>query len=72
LYLKGDLEKLMSFATIFPTYCDPIIGKRDPILYERMKPFLQEGKVLVCVGTTHIQGIEKMLSEDGYSIDQLG
>lgn len=69
-YLKGDMERLISFATEFPTYCESIIDKRDPILYERMKPYLGRGNTIVFVGITHIQGIRKMLIEDGYSVQQ--
>lgn len=67
-YLRGDLEELMSAAREFPTRCESIIDKRDPILYERMKVFLEKGNVIVFVGITHIQGIKKMLLEDGYKV----
>lgn len=67
-YLKGDLEGLLSGANDFPTYCESIIDKRDPVLYKRMKPFLEKGNAFVVVGVTHIQGIGKMLVEDGYSV----
>ncbi len=67
-YLNGNLEELMSAAGGFPTRCESIIDKRDPILYERMKTFLEKGNAMVIVGITHIQGIKKMLLEDGYAI----
>ncbi len=67
-YLKGDVEELMSVVKEFPTYCKSIIGKRDPILYKRMKTFFEKGKTVAFVGITHIQGIGKMLFEDGYNI----
>lgn len=70
-YLKGDLEKLMSAIKEFPTQCEPIIWKRDPILCERMKTFFEKGNVIAFVGITHIQGIKKMLFEDGYKITLL-
>ncbi len=70
--LKGDLDKLMSAVKEFPTQCAPIIEKRDPILYERMKTFLEKGNVIAFVGITHIQGIKKMLFEDGYKIIPVG
>lgn len=71
-YLKGDLEKLMSAVKEFPTQCESIIGKRDPILHERMKTFFEKGNVIAFVGTTHIQGIKKMLFEDSYKIFPVG
>ncbi len=67
-YLRGDLEVLMSAAREFPTRCESIIDKRDPILYERMTAFLEKGNAIVFVGITHIQGIKKMLLEDGYKV----
>ncbi|MFZ3063790.1 MAG: TraB/GumN family protein [Nitrospirota bacterium] len=67
-YLKGDLKGLLSGVNDFPTYCESIIDKRDPILYERMKPFLEKGNALAVVGITHIQGIKKMLVNDGYDV----
>ena len=66
-YLKGDPEKLIALATDFPTYCDSIIDKRDPILYERMKPYLEQGNTLFIVGITHIPGIKKRLVEEDYT-----
>lgn len=70
-YLRGDFEELMNSAVEFPTRCESIIGRRDPILYERMKVFLEKGNALVVIGITHVQGIKKMLSEDGYLIHKL-
>lgn len=69
-YMKGDLEGLLSGTNDFPTYCDSIIDKRDPVLYERMKPFLEKGNALAVVGVTHINGIGKMLRKDGYTINE--
>ncbi len=70
-YLRGDFEELMNSAVEFPTRCESIIGRRDPILYERMKVFLEKGNALVVIGITHMQGIKRMLSEDGYLIHKL-
>lgn len=70
-YLRGDFEEMMNSAVEFPTRCESIIGRRDPILYERMKVFLEKGNALVVIGITHMQGIKKMLSEDGYLIHKL-
>ena len=67
-YLRGDLDGLLSSAAEFPTVCESIIDKRDPILYERMKPFLEKGNTVAVVGITHIQGIRKRLLEDGYTV----
>ncbi len=70
-YLNGDLEGLLSGANYFPTYCESIIDKRDPVLYERMKPFLEKGDTVAVVGITHINGIRKMMLKDGYTVNEL-
>jgi pheromone shutdown protein TraB len=61
---------LISYSKEFPTFCESIIDKRDPILYERMKPFLEKGNTLALVGITHIRGIREMLLKDEYTITQ--
>ena len=70
-YLKGDIKGLLSGANDFPTYCDSIIDKRDPVLYKRMKPFLEKGNTLALVGVTHINGIREMLVKDGYTVNEM-
>jgi len=67
-YLRGDIEGLISFAAEFPTYCESIIDKRDPILYERMKPYFEKGNAMAFVGFSHIKGIKELLIKDGYSV----
>jgi uncharacterized protein YbaP (TraB family) len=69
-YLRGDLEGLMSAAREFPTRCEAIIEKRDPILYKRMKPFFEKGNTIAIVGITHIQGIKRMFLDDGYVFEE--
>jgi uncharacterized protein YbaP (TraB family) len=71
IFLRGDLEKLMANAEVFPTRCEAVIENRDIILYERMKPYIDEGNCMICVGITHIMGIKSMLRKDGWSIKQL-
>lgn len=68
-YLKGDLEKLMALTGNFPTRCESIVDRRDPILYERMKPFLEKGNAIAIVGITHIRGISGLLRRDGYTVE---
>ncbi|MBI3354614.1 MAG: TraB/GumN family protein [Nitrospirae bacterium] len=70
-YLRGNLEGLLSGANDFPTYCESIIDKRDPVLYERMTPFIEKGNTVAVVGVTHINGIRKMLLKDGYTVNVL-
>jgi len=70
-YLKGTLEEMMSGTSEFPTRCPSIIENRDPIIYERMKAFLEKAETIVFVGTPHIPGLKKMLLQDGYKVNQV-
>ncbi len=71
LYLKGELEGIMNLTIRFPTRCESIIDKRDPIFVERMLPFLEEGDTLFIIGITHIPGITKRLHEAGIYVTKL-
>lgn len=68
LYLKGKLQELMSLASIFPTRCESIIDKRDPVLFERMLPYIERGKSLILVGITHVPGLIKLVEKEGLKI----
>jgi len=57
---------MMATANDFPMHCTSIIDNRDPILYERMKPFLDKGDSIVFVGVMHMPGILRMVLNDGY------
>ncbi len=67
-YLHGDLKGLATKIGAFPTVCESIIEKRDPILYRRMTPFFEKGKTIAFVGTAHCRGIMALLLEDGYLV----
>jgi hypothetical protein len=70
-YLAGDLEALVSAAQAFPTYCEPIVGRRDPVLAERMAPELERGGACVFIGVAHCPGVLARLREHGYDAAQL-
>jgi len=67
-YLCGDLQKLRSKGLRFPSRHQSVIDHRDEIFYERMQPYLMQGRALAFVGAPHVHGISKMLREDGYDI----
>jgi hypothetical protein len=66
-YLAGDLERLTATAQAFPTYCDPVIGRRDAVLAERMAPELAAGGACVVIGVAHCPGVLARLAQDGFS-----
>ena len=70
-YLAGDLEALAAAAQAFPTYCEPVIGRRDPVLAERMAPALEAGGACVVIGVAHCRGVLARLAEQGYALNQL-
>ncbi|MCG6537527.1 MAG: TraB/GumN family protein, partial [Syntrophales bacterium LBB04] len=69
-YLQGNLSDMLSYALRFPTRCESIIDDRDPVLFERMKPFVEEGGTLAFVGTTHVAGILMRFQAEGYAVRQ--
>jgi uncharacterized protein YbaP (TraB family) len=69
-YLAGDLEGLAAAAKGFPTYCEPVIGRRDAVLAERMAGELDAGGACVVVGVAHCRGVLARLAQEGYTLIQ--
>jgi hypothetical protein len=69
-YLAGDYDSIVGIVTEYPTRCESIIDRRDPVLFERMRPYMEKGDAIAFVGTTHIAGIRKMLEESGYRVSK--
>jgi TraB/PrgY/gumN family len=67
-YLAGELEPLVADAQRFPTYCEPIIEARDPVLAQRMAGELERGDACVVVGVAHCKGLLARLAREGYEI----
>jgi hypothetical protein len=67
-YLRGDSGGLVSITDAFPTRCESIVNRRDPILFERARPYLEEGRTMVCVGTIHLRGLMALLEDQGFHI----
>jgi hypothetical protein len=70
-YLAGELDALVAAAQAFPTYCEPVLGRRDVVLAERMAPELERGGACVVIGVAHCPGVLRQLRADGYEVDQL-
>ncbi len=69
-FLAGDLPKFISMTGEFPTRCESIIAKRDPIFFRKMKTFLEESKTTAFVGVAHVPGIRKLFLDEGYQVTQ--
>lgn len=70
-YLGGQLADWMAGTGEFPSRCAPVISARDKIFYERMQPFIRQGETAVFLGAPHLQGINRMLADDGYLLEPL-
>lgn len=67
-YLAGELDALVEAARGFPTYCEPIIERRDPLLAERMAAELERGGACVVIGVAHCRGVLAHLREQGFEV----
>jgi TraB/PrgY/gumN family len=65
-YLAGELDALVAGAQAFPTYCEPIIERRDPLLAQRMAGELERGGACVVIGVAHCPGVLARLRSLGY------
>lgn len=67
-YLAGDLGRMMGSSTEFPTRTEYVISVRDQRFRERMRPYLEEGRCAVFVGSAHLINLRQMLVEDGFTV----
>lgn len=67
-YLKGDLAGLKGRVNAFPTVCNSIVRKRDPIVYGQMLPCLKEEDTLAFGGISRWTRIETLLTAAGYRL----
>lgn len=70
-FLEGDLESLLAGARVFPTFCESIVERRDPVLFGRMIPYLESGGATVLVGVLHLHALIPMLRAAGFAVRQL-
>ncbi len=70
-YLNGDLYGLTGTSAEFPTRTRTIINERDERFRRRMRPFLEQGRTAVFVGTAHMLNLRHMLKEDGFTLTKV-
>jgi hypothetical protein len=70
-YRAGELDALIATAQGFPTYCEPVIGRRDAVLAERMAPLLEDGGACVVIGVAHCPGVLALLAGQGFEVAQI-
>jgi uncharacterized protein YbaP (TraB family) len=70
IFLEGELQNYLSTTGEFPTRCESIIGKRDPIFFRGIRDSFEKRQTTAFVGVGHIPGIRKMFLDEGYSITE--
>jgi uncharacterized protein YbaP (TraB family) len=69
-FLEGDIQQFFSMTGEFPTRCESILTKRDPIFFKGIQASSKEGRTVAFVGVAHIPGIRKLFLEEGYQVTQ--
>jgi uncharacterized protein YbaP (TraB family) len=69
-FLEGDIQQFYSMTGEFPTRCESILTKRDPIFFKGIQASMKEGRTVAFVGVAHIPGIRKLFLDEGYQVTQ--
>ena len=69
-FLEGDIQQFYSMTGEFPTRCESILTKRDPIFFKGIQASFKKGRTVAFVGVAHIPGIRKLFLEEGYHVTQ--
>jgi len=69
-FLSGDIEQFTSMTGVFPTRCESILARRDPIFFEGIKSDVEKGPTAAFVGSAHIPTIRRRFIEEGYRVTQ--
>jgi uncharacterized protein YbaP (TraB family) len=71
-YLRGDIDAMAGTTIEFPTRTELVIGRRDARFLEGMRPFIEQGRCVVLVGTAHLVNLRRMLGEAGFNLRRCG
>ena len=63
---KENLQNYLSITEEFPTRCESIIGKRDPLFFKGIRDSFEKRQTTAFVGVGHIPGILKLFLDEGY------
>jgi uncharacterized protein YbaP (TraB family) len=70
VFIEGHPQNFLSITGEFPTRCESIIGKRDPLFFKGIRDSLEKRRTTAFVGVGHIPGILKMFLDAGYRVTQ--
>jgi uncharacterized protein YbaP (TraB family) len=62
------VDNLFGTSVEFPTRTEMVIHRRDIRFVDRMRPFIEEGRCAVFVGSAHMINLRGMLAEEGFSV----
>jgi uncharacterized protein YbaP (TraB family) len=68
VFLAGELDNYLSRTGEFPTRCEAILGRRDPVFFEGIRSAFDKGPAAAFVGVGHIAGLRGLFSAAGYTI----
>jgi uncharacterized protein YbaP (TraB family) len=69
-FLEGEIQQFYSMTGEFPTRCESVLTKRDPIFFKGIQDSFKAGRAVAFVGVAHIPGIRKSFLADGYQVKQ--
>ncbi|MHB8771216.1 MAG: TraB/GumN family protein [Syntrophales bacterium] len=70
VFIEGKLQNYLSITGEFPTRCESIIGRRDPIFFQGIRASAEKRRTTAFVGVGHLPGILRRFVEAGYRISQ--
>ncbi len=69
-YLAGDLERFLSMTGVFPTRCESILVRRDPLFFSGIMASHEKGPTTAFIGVAHIPGLRRLFLGEGYRMTQ--
>jgi uncharacterized protein YbaP (TraB family) len=69
-FLQGDINQFFSMTGEFPTRCESILAKRDPVFFKGIQTSFEQGRTVAFVGVAHVPGIRKLFLDEGYQVAQ--
>jgi uncharacterized protein YbaP (TraB family) len=69
-FLAGEFENFVTMTGEFPTRCDSILEKRNPIFFRKIKTAFEEARAAAFMGVIHIPGVRTLFIDEGYEVTQ--
>ena len=70
VFIEGNPQSFLSLTGEFPTRCESIIGKRDPLFFTGIRGSFEKRQTTAFVGVGHLPGILKLFLDEGYRVTQ--